>query len=64
MVVVTFLQWLRRGRSVYVSPKWLERQRRRDSRVEFHGVCWRWPVNQAHDHARGWARASLRRRAA
>jgi hypothetical protein len=63
-MVVTFLQWLCRSRTMHVSMEWLASQRRQDSRVEFHGVFWRWPVNQAHDQAREWTKASLKRLAA
>lgn len=32
-----------------VSEAWLLAQRRQASRVEFHGVQWRWPIQKLED---------------
>ena len=33
-----------------LSPRWLRAQARREARIDFHSVSWRWPVHQRHDH--------------
>ena len=34
-----------------LSPRWRRAQARREARIDFHGVPWRWPVNTG-DHDR------------
>ena len=38
-----------------MSPRWRRVQARREARIDFDGVPWRWPVYQPHDHDRGAA---------
>ena len=47
-------------RDLYMSPEWLREQKRRDQRIEFHGVCWRWPVKRG-ERVNRW-RLQMRRR--
>ncbi len=33
-----------------MSPRWRRVQAQREARIDVHGVPWRWPVHQRHDH--------------
>ena len=55
-------RWL--SRNGQMSDRWLKELRRRDSRIEYHGPRWPWPLQKAQLDCATFNRWKLRRKVA
>ncbi len=59
---MNWLAWLMPSRN-RVSLRWLRDQDHRESRIEFHGVCPKWPIKKVLNESPLWNRTKLKKSA-